>query len=400
MKDNKVKLIRDSLRVADPSLAAEVTGKWAPYFKEKAIRYCERNTAPKNSACTACGEFLYNYYAYISEMIWWSKSPAARSLGKGGRVPDLTAIAREIYADPENVAFLRFAMDLAGHELKDCSFDKLLTRDEWLFQKKITVLYDGRPSDSVDLFTMCCAGERGFTAASRLYFWAYIKYNRDLKAAPAARPVLKDYFVLMRALYMDTATCGKSPVTGKLRLSKAQFGRIVTAFNSVTDGNAVGPDDPYYPAYKAYISDKGIKYYILNNAFVRGSACNVADYLSIQLESNLTWLFENEDDMDSFRRLATCGFGSMRYRSSGEDAGTVFLPVTKKMLTSVLSQRGWRNSPDFRPLMEYLTREEILWIKNKKFGPSDWESAVIDGSAAGDEYGRYPASVLKLKKKK
>lgn len=415
-------MIKGELLKKNPKLAAEINGKWLPAFWEIAKTYA-RDVLKKPDpidhekyAAKHHDSFLYHYYSFIVQMIWWYRCPDHDEANEsnGEHLPSVEEITKKI-ADSGAMKDVVYAMDLVG-ALSEYNFEDDFERNsvkspndgnKGKNTEKI-VLFDGQPADSVQFFQLCCLdGEESrdgrrfqFTHAGRCYLWAYVKYcyDKDRKSIKRDR-TLEDYYLLMRALYMRAASNVTPTSVDKLNLKEELIGRdVVIPFNKITEmeqdaGFESWKNDhkEYESQYKTFFSDYKRKFEVLNNPLVRGVTDNIgdltADKQTNNLADNLEWLLgaADDDELKCFKALATCGFSNLKCETNGY-SDRLFLPFQKKTLQSVFSLRGWiedskdsKDSTDFKELLAYLRGNKLTdqTAADYKPSPSSWEYYYI-----------------------
>lgn len=385
-------LIKGELLKKDSGLAAVINGEWLPTFWEFAKTYArdvlEDIANPEEFASENHDSFLYNYYSFIVQMIWWCKCPDAANIKKGDRLPSVVDMTKEIVDDASNKELIKYAMKLVETKLSKYDFRADLKRndDALPITKDKVVLFDGRPADSVEFFELCCFGGKEFTQAGRCYLWAYVRYCYDKDHnIIEEKYTAKDYYLLMRALYMRRASNETPTSVDKLSLNEELTGGVVIPFDKI-----IGLDAGYaeWSQYKAFFSDYPRKFEVLNNPLVRGVTDNIGDFKDNDLADNLQWLWENEP-LDCFKRLAACGFSNLKCEMNGY-SDRLFLPFTKKMLQSVFSLRGWSGSKDFKKLLAYLQDNRLEDQTDKSYSFSEWEYYYIKyKSFRASKYGQF-----------
>ncbi len=375
-------LIKGELLKKDSGLAAVINGEWLPTFWELAKTYArdvlKDSANPEEYASENHDSFLYHYYSFIVQMRWWCKCPDAANIKKGDRLPSIVDMTKEIMDDASNKEFIKYAMELVKPKLCEYDFENDFERnkDELPIATDKVVIFDGRPTDSVQFFKLCCVGGKEFTRADSCYLWAYISYcydrycydndkdnDKDKDHNPiAANRTLEDYYLLMRSLYMRRASNETPTSIDKLSLNEELTGDIIIPFEKI-----IRMDKSYkeLSQYKAFFSNYERKFEVLNNPLVRGVTDNIVDLtddeqtnnLADNLADNLKWLWET-DELDCFKRLAACKFSNLKCEMNGY-SDRLFLPFTKKMLKSVFSLRGWNGSGDFKRLLEYLRNNRL-----------------------------------------
>lgn len=373
-------LIKGELLKVDSSLAAIINGEWLPTFWELSRKYARKLPNFVGGAEQYASEnhdpFLYNYYSFVVQMIWWIKDPKAAQVKKGDSLPSVFEMTKSIIYDAENRELIKFAMKLVENEfLRDYDFGELIRVDDnsTIIPHDKIVIFDGRSGDSVQFFELCCHGGKEFTQAGRCYLWAYIQYQYDKKNNSVVdNRTLKDYYLLMRSLYMRRASNETPTSIDKLSLNEELMGNVIRPFEEIIRKNNNYKD---WSQFKAFYSDNKYKYDLLNNPLVRGSTDNLGEISDDNLNNNLLWLWK-ADELDCFKRLASCGFSSFRCEVGGYYA-RVFLPFTKKMLKSLFSLRGWSKSQDFTTFLEYLRKNKLENKSDKTYSCSDWEYYYI-----------------------
>ncbi|MBP3392667.1 MAG: DUF262 domain-containing protein [Clostridia bacterium] len=386
-------LIKGDLLKAAPDLAAIINGEWLPTFWALAKQYGGENGDLDAEAYAAINHdpFLYRYFAFLVQMIWWETSDMAKQIKKGDHLPAIAEMTRQILDKKENINLIKFSMDLVSSNfVKGDCFDELVRYDhDKPIESNHIVIFEGRPSDDVDFFKLCCCGEKDFTQASRCYLWAYIRYQYDVACGQVINGrSLYDYYLLMRALYMWRASNNTPTSVDKLSLNEELMGDVVESFAGIIC------DDPNYKEwsqYKAFYSNNSKKYELLNNPLVRGATDNIKDIQDDYLNDNLKWLALT-DKAICFRRLLSCGFGYFKCGINGY-SDRVFLPCTEKMLQSLFSLRGWNNSDDYVRFLEYLRKNKLEDQSDVSYSADQWEYYFIKyESFQSGSYGQFKVS--------
>ena len=366
-------LIKGDLLKIAPDLSATINGMWIPLFWEIAKKYssnlADSELTDEEFATENHDSFLYNYYAFITQMLWWTSNDDAQNVKKEDTLPDALEMTK-IYTDKDNLEKLVFAFELAELSFFECNYQfKELTRnvDEYEDPDKI-VLFDGRANDEVDFFKLCCFGDN-FTQAAKCYLWAYIKYSWD-KSNDKANRSLRDYFILMRAVFMYGALNKAPTCVDKLSLNETQLGSVIIPFSSITDGED-GFDD--WTQKTAFMLDNDNKYLILNNPLVRGCTDNITNYNSQILIENLKWLYNNRQDrILLFKKMDACS------RLSIKDYDRVYLLITESILISVFSNPYWISRNDYKELINFLESNYIEIQTEKEYSKDQWEWYFIE----------------------
>lgn len=396
-------LIKGELLKKDSGLAAVINGEWLPAFWELSKVYArdfpEKFASPEEYASENHDSFLYYYYSFVVQMIWWCKFPDAANIKKGDRLPSIVDMTKEIMNDASNEELLKYAMKLVEEKLCEYDFknDFERNKDELPIVTDKVVIFDGRPSDSVQFFKLCCVGGKEFTQAGRCYLWAYIRYCYDKEHNTIVENrTLEDYYLLMRSLYMRRASNETPTSIDKLSLNEELTGDVIIPFEKIiTKDESYDKLRQYWSQYGAFFSDYKRKFEVLNNPLVRGVTDNIGnltdDEQTNNLADNLQWLWET-DELDCFKTLAACGFSNLKCEMNGY-SDRVFLPFTKKMLKSVFSLRGWSRSEDFKNLLKYLRnnrlKDQVDKI-DKIYSFCDWEYYYIKyESFRESKYGQF-----------
>ena len=371
-------VIKGELLKVDSGLAAVINGEWLPTFWDLSKKYAKDvlkyADEPEKYASECHDPFLFNYYAFIVQMVWWSKCPDAEKIKKGERLPSVMDMTKSIVKHKTNREFINYAMKLVETDFYEYDFNELKRNNEdvSVISDKV-VLFDGRATDSVQFFKLCCFGGKEFTQAGRCYLWAYIRYcyDRDNNMISGNR-TLKDYYLLMRSLYMRKASNETPTSIDKLSLNEELIGGVVIPFEKIIERDA---NYANWSQYKAFFSDYSRKLEVLNNPLVRGATDNIGYFEDDDLAENLLWLWK-EDALNCFIRLASCGFSNLKCEINGYFS-RVFIPFTKEMLKSLFSLRGWSKSKDFVKLLEYLRNNKLEDQADKTYNFSDWEYYYI-----------------------
>lgn len=376
-------LIKGELLKADSSLAAIINGEWLPAFWDLSKAYVkdteEGVTDPEEYASKNHDAFLFNYYSFVVQMIWWSESSKATNMNKGDILPSISEVTTEIIGDASSSELIKYAMKLTETDFSGKYHFEELERnnDKNTLSNSHVILFDGRPTDSVDLFKLCCYGGKDFTQADRCYLWAYIRYRYDKDNDRIIDDrTLTDYYVLMRSLFMRSASNETPTSVDKLSLNEELVGRVIIPFEKIIIKN---PDYKTWSQYNAFFSDYPRKNEILNNPLLRGVTDNIAVLTDDKLADNLLWLWQT-DSLKCFIRLSSCGFSNLKCEVSGY-YDRVFIPFTKKMLQSLFSLRGWSKSQDFNNLVQYLRQNKLEEQADKSYVFCDWEYYMITYSS-------------------
>lgn len=373
-------MIKGELLKADSNLATEINGKWLPTFwnlsKKYALKVPGFSDPIEQYASENHDPFLYNFFTFVVQMIWWVYAPNADQIKKGDSLPSIFEMTKSIIYDTANIELIKFAMKLVETQLREnYEFDELERADDSnpvVASDKI-ILFDGRSGDSVQFFELCCHGGKEFTQAGRCYLWAYIRYHYDkVNDKIIDNRTLKDYYLLMRSLYMRRAS-NETPISvDKLSLNEELLGDVIRPFEDIIKKNI---DYLGWSQYKAFYSNNKQKFEILNNPLVRGSTDNIGEISDDCLNENLLWLWQT-DELESFKRIASCGFSNFRCEINGYNQ-RVFLPYTKKMLKSLFSLRGWNRSQDFITFLSYLRSNRLEDQMDKTYDCTEWEYYFI-----------------------
>lgn len=435
-------LIKSELLKKDSSLAAKINGKWLPTFWELAKSYAGEDDDQEKYASENYDSFLYNYYSFIVQMIWWCKHP------EGDRLPSVVDMTKGIVDDESSMKIIIYAMDLVKTKLSEHNFDfenDLKRNTDKLpidKDKVVLVLFDGQPEDSIKFFDLCCRGAEEFTQAGRCYLWAYIRYYYDKSQENVANGrELKDYYVLMRALYMREASYETPTRVDEFRSDEKLIRNIVVPFEGIIrNDQSYKESGEYRSQYNAFFNGYKRKYEVLNNCLVRGVTDNIWGFtddelagiladilkndelakipinnltddelskiragdltddklkknLADNLADNLQWLWET-NELVCFKQLALCGFSNLKCEVNGY-FDRIFLPFTKMMLKSVFSFRGWSKSNDFKKLYGFLLLHSLKSLKVQIDNPypysvSDWEYYYIKYESFRDSiYGQF-----------
>lgn len=381
-------LIKGELLKKYSNLASIINGYWLPWFWKISKTYAPNDQDQEQYASEYHDQYLYNYYSYIVQMIWW-RSETAKTITKGKSLPTVLEMTREIYEMPEAIELIRFAMSLVEETFISYDFSELVRFDDKSYETitdKI-ILFDGRPSDSVNFFKLCCEGT-DFTQAGKCYLWAFIRYKYDEKNnAIGNNRTLLDYYLLMRSLYMLKASNDTPTSVDKLSLNEEQIGSVIIPFENILSGNQA---DDAATQKEVFYSDNPNKYKILNNPLVRGATDNIGTQYNDILVENLDWIY-NSNELTCFKRLSSCGFTSFICPRSGYYTRP-FIPCKKKMLQSLFSIRGWIYSDTYKSFLEYIKENRLEEQTDKEYSFSDWEYYFIKyESFRAGKYGQFDA---------
>ena len=393
----------------DEAFAAEINGKWLPAFWEIAKEYATDKDDVEKYASENHDSFLYNYYSYIIQMIWFMDEK--HQLEKENSLPSISNMTDDVTENKENISFLKFAMGLVcdgtfpRYDFKEDIERDIDEKKELLSEadnKTKVVIFDGKENETVNFFKACCLNDN-FSQAAKCYLWAYIRFKYYESKNSLNGMSIVDYYLLMRALFMYAASSKTPASLDKLSLNEQYLWKVVQPFEEIISDQAICKEKKYehQSQYNAFYSKSSTHYRILNNPLVRGVTDNIGMFTKFTdtdnddcLADNLDWIWDEnrKDAAYCFKHLSSCGFEQFRFDPQKYDKydKRVFLPVTKKMLTSLFSLRCWKYSPQFDEFINFLKKNRLDSVTDKIYEPYEWQFYFIKyDSFRTSEYGMF-----------